>query len=66
MFDYEAYWTAVWAREDYLCTHAPRCLKCDTEQVQILDRNAPAKWKCRECKTKFTFEPNVAATDDGK
>jgi hypothetical protein len=37
-----------------------RCPKCGTDQVQLtayIDVR-PAQWKCRECKTRFEFEPS--------
>ena len=34
------------------------CPHCRTKQVQLTNHFAsPAQWKCRECKTKFEYEP---------
>lgn len=45
------------ARLDHLIANAPRCAECGTRQVQIMNRNAPAQWKCRECRHSFEYEP---------
>lgn len=45
-------------RRTWLCKNAPLCENCAHEQVQLIDSFViPAEWKCRICKTKFTFEP---------
>jgi ribosomal protein L37AE/L43A len=34
------------------------CPNCATQQVQLTNHFVtPAQWKCRECKTKFEYEP---------
>lgn len=38
-----------------LYKNAPVCPKCETNQVQLIDSNSPAEWRCRHCKTRFTF-----------
>ena len=35
-----------------LCKNSPKCGKCGTYQVQIIDVNNQ-KWKCRNCKHEF-------------
>jgi len=47
------------ARRIRLCKHAPICPKCRTKQVQLFGYKALAKWKCRECKHKWWFEPLI-------
>lgn len=42
-----------------ICKQAPKCPKCKANQVQIIDSGLLAKWKCRECKHKWTYEPLV-------
>lgn len=43
-----------------LCHHAPRCPACNDVQVQVVDyTHTPALWKCRMCKHRFSFEPEV-------
>lgn len=46
------------ARRQRLYSHAPRCPKCRTAQVQSLG-GLPAQWKCRECRHGFVYEPLV-------
>lgn len=49
---------ALTLRRFYLTRNAPICPKCSTPQVQLTDMyQNPAEWKCRMCKTRFTFEP---------
>jgi len=35
-----------------LCSKQPKCKKCHTYQVQIIDVEKQ-EWKCRDCKTTF-------------
>lgn len=45
-------------RREFLCRNAPYCPKCKTAQVQLREWfHVPAEWKCRHCKTEFTYEP---------
>ena len=47
------------ARREHLGRNAIPCPKCNTRQIQLVDHICmPAKWKCRECRHKFDFEPN--------
>jgi transposase-like protein len=48
---------AIIARQQHLYHLKPECLFCHHEQVQLIDKNIPAKWKCRICKCQFTHEP---------
>jgi len=37
----------------------PSCPKCpEYMQIQVIDKRAPALWKCRICKVEFVFEEN--------
>lgn len=45
------------SRLTYLATSGIICPNCDTEQVQLISRKKPAKWKCRECHYSFECEP---------
>lgn len=49
-------------RREHLCDHAPRCVRCGTNQVQLTAwaTGEPALWKCRHCKKQFSFEPAKA------
>ena len=52
-----------------LCRRAPACPRCGTKQVQLINPLALARWKCRHCKTKWTYEPvftNGELTGEGK
>lgn len=41
-----------------LCHFAPKCVACGRDQVQVTDYfHTPALWRCRECKHRFSFEP---------
>lgn len=44
-------------RLDYLASSGLCCPSCDTKQIQLISRNIPAKWKCRECGYMFETEP---------
>jgi len=44
-------------RRERLYKVVPSCPKCGTRQVQLRDSNAPAVWKCRECRFTFNYEP---------
>lgn len=49
---------ALTIRRFYLSRNVPACPKCGDPQVQLTDISQnPAAWKCRKCKTRFTFEP---------
>lgn len=47
----------IFKRQDEVFGNVPKCPSCGNEQVQIIDWNKPAQWKCRICKFKFEFEP---------
>lgn len=51
---------AILDRDDAIRKHAQkiRCPNCDSEQLQIMDKATPAKWRCRMCLTRFTSEPD--------
>ena len=40
-----------------LCSKAPVCPKCSTNQVQLINILLLAKWRCRMCKFIWTHEP---------
>lgn len=44
-------------RLDYLANSGMSCPSCDTNQLQLISRSIPAKWKCRECGYRFEAEP---------
>lgn len=44
-------------RRTRLCNKAPVCPKCNTKQIQLINSNLLAKWKCRFCKHIFIHEP---------
>jgi ribosomal protein L37AE/L43A len=45
-------------RRNFLCKNfKQKCPVCRSNQIQLIDQNILAKWKCRECHHKFTFEP---------
>lgn len=44
-------------RFDHLCRNVPSCEPCGSDQVQLMDRTAPASWRCRMCKHRFQYEP---------
>jgi ribosomal protein L37AE/L43A len=48
---------AIVNRQDFLCRNVPRCEFCSADQVQLVQKNMPAEWRCRICKRFFTFEP---------
>ena len=48
---------AVLRRQDHLIKHAPECPYCFSHQVQIMEKAAPARWRCRICWKRFVFEP---------
>lgn len=54
------------ARLNYFCKYSPKCPSCGNEgQQQILVwLKAPAKWKCRMCKTEHTWEPTGAPPNE--
>lgn len=49
---------AIFRRREQIERHQPRCA-CHSDQVQIISKAIPAKWKCRRCKAIFTSEPTV-------
>lgn len=55
---------ATHTRRLHLSTHTPVCPDCDSLQVQLMAYIAttPAQWRCRRCRTHFTYEPAEAAT----
>lgn len=44
-------------RQELINRHQPKCPSCASEQVQIMSKQIPAKWRCRRCKQFFTSEP---------
>ena len=53
---------ALASRRTRIQKHAPGCLACRTRQVQLRDWiTVPARWKCRQCKLRFVYEPLVIA-----
>jgi transposase-like protein len=44
-------------RLDYLANSGICCPSCDTNQLQLISRRVPAKWKCRMCGYTFEGEP---------
>ena len=49
-------------RREFVCQAAPHCPICDAygqkaDQVQIMREAPPAKWRCRICKHRWTYEP---------
>ena len=45
-------------RQRFLQLRAPRCQFCAHDQVQLVHATKPpAEWRCRICKTRFTYEP---------
>lgn len=44
-------------RQGLLYRNIPKCPKCDSEQVQLLRLNKPARWRCKVCKHRFEKEP---------
>lgn len=44
-------------RQELLTRHHPKCSWCNSDQVQLVGKLIPARWKCRRCKTVFTSEP---------
>jgi len=54
------YWTN---RRNFLSKSVPRCPACNDGQVQLIDLfPTPAGWKCRICKHKFSWEPEVVVS----
>lgn len=37
-------------RREQLCKNSPKCTKCGTNQVQLLEWEEDPTWKCRHCK----------------
>ena len=51
---------ALTARRERVKKHAPGCLRCRSNQVQLkIWQEVPAYWKCRMCKHRFVYEPLV-------
>ena len=46
-------------RRERICKYAIPCPNCKTLQVQLIDANLPALWKCRHCKHQFIHEPLI-------
>lgn len=46
-------------RQEQLHKHQPTCPSCATNQVQLVGREPPARWRCRRCKHWFTSEPTA-------
>lgn len=47
-------------RRMYLCRCAPVCPSCSARQVRLQSWICyPSKWRCRECRTQFIFEPGA-------
>jgi hypothetical protein len=40
-----------------ICKHAPKCISCNSAQVQLINPNPLATWKCRVCKHIWKYEP---------
>ena len=47
------------ARREAVCKHPPVCPVCSSEQVQIIETEVPARWKCRRCQLAFAHEPGM-------
>lgn len=45
-------------RQEQIQRHQPKCA-CGSDQVQIISKATPAKWRCRRCRTWFTSEPGT-------
>lgn len=54
-----AWLDGVIARQKFLYANTPKCERCGDEQVELVAKAPPALWKCRDCKHKFSFEPEV-------
>jgi transposase-like protein len=46
-------------RQDQIQRHHPACPECSSDQVQIMFKAVPARWRCRRCKHWFTSEPGA-------
>lgn len=46
-------------RRRRLNKRAPPCPKCRTRQVQLIDCRPLAKWRCRECRHIWRYEPVI-------
>lgn len=48
-------------RREMLSKNVPKCPECDEErQIQLVDWSViPARWRCRECRSPFGYEPRV-------
>lgn len=53
-------------RQRYLEDHSPECPECHTKQVHLLRLNEPAIWVCKECRHKFTLEPDHEVFNEDK
>jgi hypothetical protein len=51
------------ARADFLSRRAPECPGCYSHSVVCFDKAKPAKWRCRICWKRFTFEPPEASDE---
>jgi hypothetical protein len=52
---------SILVRQDLSYRNFPRCPACGAEEVQIMRHEQPAEWRCRECRHRFTFEPEPLA-----
>jgi hypothetical protein len=44
-------------RQEAIERHQPKCPACASEQMQIMLKTKPARWRCRRCKQWCTSEP---------
>jgi len=49
---------SILKRQEALQSHHPQCQSCHSDQVQLIRKNAPARWKCRRCGNTYDSEPN--------
>jgi ribosomal protein L37AE/L43A len=48
---------AILKRQDEIARMRPVCPKCkEKEQLQVMNTNPPAQWRCRMCNTRFEWE----------
>ncbi len=50
---------ALMFRRRRLCSLAPRCPHCRVTNVQLVESAPLARWKCRACKHRWTYEPII-------
>lgn len=46
-------------RRERICKQSTKCPKCRSNQVQIINSDPLAKWKCRHCHHTWRYEPLV-------